>query len=98
MMVLMMYGALALAGAAIAIWRPPQMPRYWLLLAIAAVPQLGNLLSIWIDGMFLVSVGAIFVWCLCNRTIAGIPAIAAGVVMNLLVMAFHGGAMPIHAA
>jgi hypothetical protein len=74
------------------------MPRYWLLLAIAAVPQLGSLLGIWIAGMFLVSVAAIFVWCICNRAIAGIPAVAAGVIMNLLVMAFHGGAMPIHAA
>lgn len=98
MMVLALYLACALVGAALAAWRPPRMPRYWLLLAIAAVPQLGNLLGIWIDGMFLVSVGAIFVWCLCNRAIAGVPAIAVGVVMNLLVMAFHGGAMPIHAA
>jgi hypothetical protein len=98
MIVLSLYLACALIGAAWAFWRPPRMPRYWLLLAIAAVPQLGNLLGVWITGMFLVSVGAIFVWCLCNRAIPGIPAIAVGVVMNLLVMAFHGGAMPIHAA
>jgi hypothetical protein len=81
----------------LALWRPPRMPRYWLLLAIAAVPQLGSLLGVWIPGMFLVSVAAIFVWCLCNRAVAGVPAVAVGVVMNLLVMAFHGGAMPIQA-
>lgn len=98
MTILTLYLGCSLAGAALALWRPPRMPRYWLLLAIAAVPQLGSLLSIWIPGMFLVSVTAILIWCLCNRAVAGIPAVAAGVIMNLLVMAFHGGAMPIHAA
>jgi hypothetical protein len=97
MIVLFLYLACALAAALIALWRPPRMPRYWLLLAIAAVPQLGSLLGIWIPGMFLVSVGAIFVWCLCNRALAGVPAVALGVIMNLLIMAFHGGAMPIYA-
>jgi len=97
MTILALYLCCSLAGAALALWRPPQMPHYWLLLAIAAVPQLGSLLGIWIPGMFLVSVTAIFIWCLCNRAVAGIPAVAAGVIMNLLVMAFHGGAMPIRA-
>jgi len=97
MTVLMLYLCCALVGAALAFWRPPHMPRYWPLLAIAAVPQLGSLASIWIPGMFLVSVTAIFIWCLCNRAIAGVPAVAVGAIMNLLVMAFHGGAMPIHA-
>jgi hypothetical protein len=97
MSILTLYLSLALAGAALALWRPPRMPRFWLLLAIAAMPQLGSLLGIWIPGMFLVSVAAILFWCICNREIAGIPAVAAGVIMNLLVMAFHGGAMPIHA-
>ena len=97
MTILTLYLCCSLAGAALTLWRPPRMPRYWLLLAIAAVPQIGSLLGIWIAGMFLVSVTAIFIWCLCNRMIAGIPAVAAGVIMNLLVMAFHGGAMPIHA-
>lgn len=96
MAVLLLYLSLALAGATLALWRPPRMPRYWLLLAIAAVPQLGGLLGLWIPYMFLISVTAIFVWCVCNRAIAGIPAVAVGVIMNLLVMAFHGGAMPIH--
>jgi hypothetical protein len=97
MTVLTLYVCLALVGGALAFWRPPRMPRYWLLLAIAAVPQLGSLLGVWLPGMFLVSVAAIFIWCLCNRAIPGIPAVALGVIMNLLVMAFHGGAMPIHA-
>jgi hypothetical protein len=97
MTVLTLYLSLALLGGMLALWRPPRMPRYWLLLAIAAVPQLGSLLGLWLPGMFLVSVGAIFVWCLYNRAVAGIPAVAVGVIMNLLVMAFHGGAMPIHA-
>jgi hypothetical protein len=97
MSILTLYLCCSVAGAALAFCRPPRMPRYWLLLGIAAVPQIGSLLGIWIPGMFLVSVTAVFIWCLCNRTVAGIPAVAAGVIMNLLVMAFHGGAMPIHA-
>ena len=59
MTVLTLYLSCALAGGALALWRPPQMPRYWLLLSIAAVPQLGSLLGIWIPGMFLVSVAAL---------------------------------------
>jgi hypothetical protein len=97
MTILTLYATLALAGGLLALWHPPQMPHYWLLLAIAAVPQFGSVLGIWIPGMFLVSVGAIFVWCLCNRAVAGIPVIAIGVIMNLLVMSLHGGAMPIQA-
>jgi hypothetical protein len=98
MTILLLYVCFALAGATLTLWRPPRMPRYWLLLAIAAVPQLGSLLGVWIPGMFLISVGAIALWCLCNRAIPGIPAVAVGVMLNLLVMAFHGGAMPVHAA
>jgi hypothetical protein len=97
MTLLTLYLACALAGAVLALWRPPRMPCYNLLLAIAAVPQVGSVLGIWIPGMFLVSVTAIFVWCLSNRDIAGVPLVAVGVILNLLVMAFHGGAMPIHA-
>jgi hypothetical protein len=97
MTLLTLYLACALAGAALSLLLPPRMPRYWLLLAIAAVPQVGSVLGIWIPGMFLVSVGTIFVWCLSNRDIAGVPLVAVGVIMNLLVMAFHGGAMPIRA-
>lgn len=98
MTVLQLYGVCALICAALAFWRAPRLPRYNLLLVIAAVPQLGVLLGLRIPGMFLVSVAAIALWCIVNRTVAGIPAIAVGVAMNLLVMALHGGAMPIHTA
>lgn len=98
MAVLLLYLGCALAGAALAAWCPPRMPRYNLLLAIAAVPQLGMLLDVRIPGMFWVSVAAVLLWCWSNRAIAGVPAAAIGVAMNLLVMALHGGAMPIHSA
>jgi hypothetical protein len=81
----------------IALLRPPQMPRYAPLLAIAAVPQIGSLFGIWIPGMFAVSVVAFCAWCLCNQTIPGVLTVALGVMLNLLVMAFHDGAMPIRA-
>lgn len=97
MSVLLLYLMCALGGAALAFWRAPQLPRYNLLLAIAAVPQLGMLLDVRIPAMFWVSVAAVMLWCWCNRAVSGIPAVSVGVAMNLLVMALHGGAMPIHA-
>jgi hypothetical protein len=83
-------------GTAVALLRPPLMPRYNLLLLIAVVPQIGSLLSIWIPGMFLVSVAAFCMWCLWNRNIAGVLIVAIGVMLNMLVMASYGGAMPIY--
>lgn len=97
MFLLALYLACALAGAALAFWRSPRMPRYLPLLALAALPQLGSLLGIRIPGLFLVSVVAISIWCLCNRTIAGVPLAAVGIALNLIVMGLHGGAMPIGA-
>ena len=97
MTLLSLYALLALASMLLAFWRPPRMPRYALLLLIAGVPQLGGILGIWIPGMFLVSAATVAVWCLCNRDIAGILVAAAGLIMNLLAMALHGGAMPIDA-
>jgi hypothetical protein len=94
---LLYYTACTLICMALAFWRPPRLPRYNLLLAIAAVPQAGSILGVRIPAMFLVSVVAFGAWCLCNRAIAGVPVVALGVMLNLLVMASYGGAMPIHA-
>jgi hypothetical protein len=94
---LLLYLVCALIGTTIALLRPPQMPRYAPLLAIAAVPQVGSLFGIWIPGMFAISVVAFCAWCLCNQTIPGVLTVALGVMLNLLVMAFHDGAMPIQA-
>lgn len=98
MTLLALYALLALAGAILAFWRPPRMPRYTLLLLIAGVPQLGGIFGVWIPGMFLVSVTMVALWCLCNRDIPGILVVAGGVIANMLPMALHGGAMPIDAA
>ncbi len=65
----LIYLGCALGGGMLAFLRPPQLPRYWLLLLIAAAPQLGSLLGIWIPGMFLVTVCAFCAWSLCNRDI-----------------------------
>jgi hypothetical protein len=86
----------ALSGA-LAFWRRPVMPRYWPLLAIAIVPQVGILAGIRIVGMFFVAIAVIGIWCLYNRDIAGTALVAVGIGLNLLVMGFHGGAMPIRA-
>ncbi len=97
MTLLTVYLVCALVGAFIALWRAPAWPRYNLLLAIAAVPQIGHVLGIRISELFVVSVVAMIVWCLCNYRIAGVPVVAGGAALNMLAMAWHGGAMPVRA-
>jgi len=87
----------ALLSGMLAFWRRPQMPRYWPLLVIALVPQVGNLVGIRIPGMFFVAIAVIGIWCAYNRDIAGTAVVAIGIGLNLLVMGFHGGSMPIRA-
>jgi uncharacterized protein DUF5317 len=74
------------------------MPRYNMLLAIAATPQIANMLGMRLQWMIVVSIVAIGLWCLYNRTLAGVLCITIGAGMNMLAMAFHGGAMPVHAS
>jgi hypothetical protein len=95
MLMLSVFGGL-LSGA-LAFWRRPQMPRYWPLLAAAAVPQIGNLAGIRIQGMFFAAIAIIGIWCVYNRTIPGTWVVAVGIGLNLLVMGFHDGLMPIRA-
>jgi hypothetical protein len=85
-----------LAGL-LALWRSPQMPRYWLLLVVAAVPQIASIFGSRSPVLFLLSVVALAVWFFCNWKIAGVPLVALGIGLNLLVMAFYGGSMPIRA-
>ena len=87
----------ALVSGALAFWRRPRMPRYWPLLAVAIVPQVGNLVGIRIPGMFFVAIAVIGIWCAYNRDIFGTAVVAVGIGLNLLVMGFHGGSMPIRA-
>src|SRR5215207_2777706 len=87
----------ALLSGALAFWRRPQMPRYWPLLAVAIVPQVGNLLGVRIPGMFFVAIAVIGIWCVYNHDIAGTAVVGVGIGLNLLVMGFHGGSMPIRA-
>jgi hypothetical protein len=87
----------AVLSGALAFWRRPHMPRYWPLLVIALVPQIGNLAGIHIPGMFFVAIAVIGIWCAYNRDIAGTAIVALGISLNLLVMGWHGGSMPIRA-
>jgi hypothetical protein len=87
----------ALLSGALAFWRRPQMPRFWPLLVVALVPQVGNLVGIRILGMFFVAIAVIGIWCAYNRDIPGTAVVAVGIGLNLLVMGFHGGSMPIRA-
>jgi len=95
MLALSIFGALL--SAVLAFWRRPQMPRYWPLLAVAIVPQVGNLVGINIPGMFFVAIAVIGIWCIYNRDIPGTAVVAVGIGLNLLVMGFHNGSMPVRA-
>jgi hypothetical protein len=95
MLALSIFGALF--SAALAFWRRPRMPRFSLLLAIAMVPQVGNLVGIRIPGMFFVAIAVIGIWCAYNHDIPGTAVVAVGIGLNLLVMGFHGGSMPVRA-
>jgi hypothetical protein len=97
MTVFRLYLSCTLAAAVLAYWRTPSLPRRNLLLVIAAAPQLGSIFGIRSPGLLLVSVIAFIGWCVCNRGLAGVPIVAAGVGLNLLAMAFHNGAMPVQA-
>jgi hypothetical protein len=95
MLMLSAFGAL-LSGV-LAFWRRPRIPRYWPLLAVAAVPQFGNLAGLRFPGMFFIAIAVIGVWCVCNRAIPGTLLVAIGIGLNLLVMGVHNGLMPIRA-
>jgi Family of unknown function (DUF5317) len=93
---LTLYIAGACIAGFIALICEPRLPRYSLLLLIAAIPQIGLVYGIDIAGMFLVTACCVALWGLSNRAIAGIPVIAFGMLLNLLAMAAHGGRMPVH--
>lgn len=95
MLTLSIFGAL-LSGA-LAFWRRPRMPRFWPLLAVAMVPQVGNLVGIRIPGMFFIAIAVIGIWCIYNRDLPGTAVVALGIGLNLLVMGYHGGSMPVRA-
>lgn len=86
-----------LGAAVIALWRPPRLPRGWMLLVIAAVPHLLSLYGSYSISLFLASAVLLGGWCWVNRAIPGITIIGAGIGLNLFVMALHGGRMPVDA-
>jgi hypothetical protein len=96
MLILLVLGVALFAGL-LAVWRSPQIPRYSLLLAAAAVPQIVSIFGSRGLALFLISTVALIVWFLCNWKLAGVPLIALGIGLNMLVMAFYGGSMPIRA-
>jgi len=95
MLTLSVIGALLIG--VLALWCQPQAPRLWPLLAIAAAPQLANLVGLRVPWMFFFAIAVIEIWCIYNHTVPGTLIVAIGIGLNLLVMAFHGGAMPIRA-
>lgn len=95
MILFIFYGTTALLCGVAALFRSPRLPRYWLLLAAAAVPQSALLIGIENVWLAVISAGCIAAWGLLNRSILGLPVVAAGILMNMLAMVAHNGRMPI---
>jgi hypothetical protein len=86
----------ACIGAMLTFWRPPLIPRHSFLLVLAAAPQISSMLGLRSPWLLGISAVLVAVWCVVNRRVAGVLCITLGAAMNLLVMALHGGAMPVH--
>ena len=97
MTLLLVFAAVALVGAAVALWRLPPLPRAWPLLALATAPQLLSLLAVRGVALFVITALALAAWCWCNRTLPGVALVSAGFALNLLAMGLHGGSMPLWA-
>lgn len=96
MLLLAIYAGCAVAIGLIALAHEPQIPRYWPLLVIAALPQLALVYGVTIPGNVIISAICVAGWGILDRAVAGIPFTAGGMLLNLLAMAPHGGRMPIH--
>lgn len=95
MTLLLLYCVIALLVAVISLWSRPQFPCASFLLLVAALPQVASLYGVRHPVLVLFSLVFVGIWVFDNRTIPGIPLIMVGVSLNLIVMAFHGGSMPI---
>jgi hypothetical protein len=95
MSLLLFYCVIALLVAVISLWSKPQFPRASFLLLVAALPQVASLYGVRHTALALFSLVFVGIWVFYNRTIPGIPLIMVGVSLNLIVMAFHGGSMPV---
>lgn len=96
MLLIAVYAGCAVAIGVVALLREPQMPAYWPLLLVAALPQLALVYGIAIPGSALISLALVGAWGYLDRAVRGAPLISVGMLANLLAMALHGGRMPIH--
>jgi len=92
---LLIYLTIAGLAGAVALLRPVQLPRAWPLLALAALPQALTIAGVRHSALALLSLAFCLAWCWENRGLPGAALLSAGLCMNLLVMAAHGGAMPV---
>ncbi|MDZ4719906.1 MAG: DUF5317 family protein [Roseiflexaceae bacterium] len=98
MILFVFYGITALVCGVAALFRSPRLPRYWLLLMAAALPQIALIGGIQDPLLTIFSAICLATWGLLNRTIIGLPIVSIGMLMNMLAMVAHGGRMPIDSA
>lgn len=85
----------AVAAGIVAVVRAPQLPRRWPLLIIAALPAVGLLVGVHHSMLCVLAIVGTTAWAWSNRQLHGMPLILCGALLNLVVMAYHNGAMPI---
>lgn len=85
------------------VWHLPEFERAWLVV-IFLIPQLlafyipatrNSLSTTLVAVCLIVSQIGLFLFCLLNRHLPGIPILAAGLFLNLIVITANGGLMPI---
>jgi Family of unknown function (DUF5317) len=94
-MLLGLYLGCALLGGTVALLRQPQPARGWPLLALASLPQLLAISGLRHSALTLISLALCLAWCWRNRSLPGISWAAIGLSLNLGLMAWYGGAMPV---
>lgn len=93
----LIYLVLALIFGIIAFFAHPKMPNSLWLIGIAALPQLAMIAGLSAQGWWPLTLVMMMVWGYRNRTVAGVPIVLIGVLLNLVAIAVHQGSMPVHA-
>jgi nitrate reductase gamma subunit len=74
----------------------PRLPRYSILVLLAAIPQMVTLAGFPSSALILCTVSLLTIWWYLNRNISGATTVTLGMLLNLIAMLTHTGLMPVH--